>query len=286
MPFGERAMLMRSKLFVPASRPELFAKAEASAADGVSFDLEDSVVEDRKDEARANLETYLRSRASSGKVILARINAVDTPHFVHDVQTAALADVVNLPMAEDPSVIIALADQIANHESVPGHTRILVNIETPKGLRRAAILAAAHPRVIGLQVGYADLLEPHGIDRRDVAVLDHIRLAVRLAAAEAGLPAYDGAFGTVNEPDAYRAECLAARRQGFSGKSCIHPNQIAIANESFMPSAAEIAQARRIVAAAEEAEANGAGAILVDGQMIDKPFVAGARATLAVADKC
>src|SRR5438045_3829588 len=102
-------MLMRSKLFVPASRPELFAKAEASAADGVSFDLEDSVVEDRKDEARGNLEVYLHGRASSGKVILVRINAVDTPHFARDVKTAALADIVNLPMAEDPSAITMLA---------------------------------------------------------------------------------------------------------------------------------------------------------------------------------
>ena len=167
-------MLMRSKLFVPASRPELFPKAEASAADALSFDLEDSVVEDRKDEARDNLEIYLRARKSSSKVVVARINAVDTPHFAHDVRATALADILNLPMAEDPSAIIVLAEHIAKYESAPGHSRILVNIETPKGLRRAAILAAAHPRVIGLQVGYADLLEPYGIDRRDVAVLDQV----------------------------------------------------------------------------------------------------------------
>lgn len=279
-------MLMRSKLFVPASRPDLFPKAEASAADGLSFDLEDSVVESRKDEARGNFEAYLRSREPSRKVVVARLNAVDTAHFVPDVRATVLADILNLPMAEDPSAVILLADQIAKHEPVPGHTRILVNIETPKGLRRAAILAAAHARVIGLQIGYADLLEPYGIDRRDMAVLDHIRLTVRLAAAEAGVAAYDGALGAIDQPEAYRAECHAAWRQGYCGKSCIHPSQIAIANESFMPSETAVARARRIVTAAEEAEVNGVGAILLDGQMIDKPFVDGARAILAVADKC
>ena len=165
-----------------------------------------------------------------------------------------------------------------------GHVRLLVNIETPRGLRRAAGLAAAHPRVAGLQIGYADLLEPTGIDRTDQAALAHIRVAVRLAAAEAGLPAYDGAYAAVSDPDGYRAECEAARRHGFAGKSCIHPSQVAIANAAFLPTAAEVAWARRILAAAAEAEARGLGAVLVDGSMVDPPFLARARATLALAD--
>jgi citrate lyase subunit beta/citryl-CoA lyase len=163
-------------------------------------------------------------------------------------------------------------------------TGLLINIETPKGLRNAAALATAHPRVMGLQIGYADLLEPFGIARMDQAALAHIRLAVRLAAAEAGVAAYDGAYALVKDPDGYRAECEAARRHGFAGKSCIHPTQIEIANKSFMPTAAEVEKARRIVAASIDAEARGVGAYLVDGQMIDGPFLAGARAVLALAE--
>jgi len=277
-------MLMRSKLFVPATRPELFAKAENSAADSLSFDLEDAVTEERKDEARQILSDHLRARETSRKVTVVRINGAATRHFEADAAAMANADVVNLPMVEDADQVRLLADRLARYETVAGRARILVNIETPRALRLAAALASAHERVIGLQIGYADLLEPFGITRRDEGALSHIRVAVRLAAAEAGVTAYDGAFGAVNDPDGYRCECLAARRQGFSGKTCIHPSQVAIANEAFRPGEAEIARARRIVAAAQAAQADGVGAVLVDGQMIDKPFVEGARAILALAE--
>jgi citrate lyase subunit beta/citryl-CoA lyase len=272
---------MRSKLFVPATRPELFAKAESSAADSLSFDLEDAVTEERKDEAREILSRHLRAREASGKIIVVRINGALTRHFEADAAAMAVADVVNLPMVDDADQVRLLASRLAQHEVTPNRTKILVNIETPRALRIAAMLASAHARVIGLQIGYADLLEPFGIARRDEGALAHIRVAVRLAAAEAGVAAYDGAFGAVNDPEGYRAECVAARRQGFAGKTCIHPSQIAIANETFRPSEAEVLRARRIVAAAAAAEADGVGAVLVDGQMIDRPFVEGARAVLA-----
>jgi citrate lyase subunit beta/citryl-CoA lyase len=274
-------MLMRSKLFVPATRPELFAKAEGSAADSLSFDLEDAVTEERKDEARETLSRHLRAREASGKLIVVRINGALTRHFEADAAAMAVADVVNLPMVDDADQVRLLASRLAQHEATSNRTKILVNIETPRALRIAAMLASAHARVIGLQIGYADLLEPFGIARRDEGALAHIRVAVRLAAAEAGVAAYDGAFGAVNDPEGYRAECVAARRQGFAGKTCIHPSQIAIANETFRPSEAEVLRARRIVAAAAAAEADGVGAVLVDGQMIDRPFVEGARAVLA-----
>jgi citrate lyase subunit beta/citryl-CoA lyase len=276
-------MLMRSKLFVPGTRPELFEKAEKSAADSLSFDLEDSVTPDRKDEARENLKRHLAARAANGKVVLVRVNAADSPHFAADVEAMAGADIINLPMVEEAAHVKALAALLAKSEPVAGRTRILVNIETPKAVIRAAELAAADERVVGLQIGYADLLEPYGIARRDEGALNHIRMSVRLAAASANVAAYDGAFAAVNDPDAYRAECLAARRHGFAGKSCIHPSQITIANEVFRPSEAEIARAKRVVQAAEEAERKGVGAILLDGQMVDRPFLIGARAILAAA---
>lgn len=283
-------MLMRSKLFVPGSRPELFAKAAASAADSLSFDLEDAVAEERKDEARSQLAAFLASpEAARGKTVIVRVNALGTRHFQADMAAAVIPSVhlINLPMVEDEQTVREAALLLDRLDTAAGKTEptgLLVNIETPMALRRAAEIATAHPRVAGLQIGYADLLEPTGIDRRDEAALAHIRIAVRLAAAEAGVAAYDGAFGQVNDPDGYRAECGAARRHGFAGKSCIHPSQIAIANESFMPAAAEIARARTILAAAEDAQARGVGAYLVDGQMIDAPFLTRARAIVALAD--
>lgn len=275
-------MLMRSKLFVPGSRPELFAKAAASGADAISFDLEDAVAESRKAEARAALSRYLsQAGACAGKGVVVRVNAVGTAHFSEDMRALAGArvDLINLPMVEEPQAIAEAAGFLAGQQA-----RILVNIETPKGLRKAAELATAHPQVAGLQIGYADLMEPLGIDRRDGAALAHIRLAVRIAAAEAGIPAYDGAFAAVNDPEGYRDECLAARRHGFAGKSCIHPSQIETANAVFLPTPAEIEKAQRMIEAADAADRAGVGAYLVDGQMVDAPFVARARAILALAD--
>jgi citrate lyase subunit beta/citryl-CoA lyase len=279
-------MLMRSKLFVPRSRPELFAKAAASAADALSFDLEDAVAPDRKAEDRAALSHFLQDTAvAPGKLIVVRVNAVGEPHFTDDTEAVATPrlDLINLPMVEEAAAVTqaaTLLDRIDPAQRI----RLLVNIKTPKGLRKAAELAAAHPRVAGLQIGYADLFEPTGIDRHDPAALAHIRIAIRLAAAEAGVAAYDGAYAVVKNPDGYRDECEDARRHGFAGKSCIHPTQIAIANAAFMPTAPQIERARRIIAAAHDAEAKGIGAYLVDGQMIDAPFLASARAIVALAE--
>jgi citrate lyase subunit beta / citryl-CoA lyase len=284
-------MLMRSKLFVPASRPELFEKAFASAADALSFDLEDAVAQSQKSQAREHLVTFLRGlRSTAGKTVVVRINAFGTDEFDADVSALGdtPVDILNLPMAEAEDAVIEAIARIERSEALhsPGRSaKVLLNIETPRGLRKAAELAAAHPRVMGLQIGYADLLEPCGIARSDSAALAHVRLAVRLAAAEAGVAAYEGAFAAVKDVEGYRAECRAAKQHGFAGKSCIHPSQIAVANESFMPDAGEIAWARKVVSAAAEAEARGIGAYLVDGHMIDKPFVERARAVVELANR-
>jgi citrate lyase subunit beta/citryl-CoA lyase len=281
---------MRSKLFVPGSRPELFGKAMASAADGLSFDLEDAVAEPRKAEARAAVAGFLHDLPPDhgGKLLIVRVNGLATPHFAEDVATIAGPglDVVNLPMVESAADILAAVAALEAAEarlSLPRPIQLMANIETPKGLRLAAEIATAHPRVMGLQIGYADLFEPHGIARDDEAALHSVRMAVRLAAAEARIAAFDGALAAIASPERCRAEAQAARRLGYAGKSCIHPSQIAIVNEAFAPSAAEIARARRVLAAAAEAEAKGVGAFTVDGQMVDIPFILSARALLDLA---
>jgi citrate lyase subunit beta/citryl-CoA lyase len=280
---------MRSKLFVPGSRPELFAKALASDADAISFDLEDAVAPDRKEQARALVAGLLRSDAARGcgKDLIVRVNAVDTPHFEADLHAVALPGVafINLPKNESAdgvrTAIAALANaEVANGVGEP--LRLLANVETPRGLRRAAEIAAAHPRVAGLQVGYLDLFEPLGIDRRDAAAVHAVMFAVRMAAGEAGAFACDGAFADVEDPDGFRAEAEMARGLGFCGKSCIHPSQVAAANAVFRPGAAEIAYAKRIVAASVAAAAAGTGVFMVDGRMIDAPAVRRAEQVIAM----
>ncbi|WP_460481335.1 HpcH/HpaI aldolase/citrate lyase family protein [Comamonas humi] len=279
---------MRSKLFVPASRPELFAKALASAADALSFDLEDAVAEPRKDEARALLRGFLQSPESQGhaKTLIVRVNAMDTPHFAADIAAVVQPGLhlVNLPKPESPEAVAeaaALVAEAARANGVQQPPRLLLNIETPKALRCAAALACAHPSVAGLQLGLGDLFEPYGVHRREPSALQQALFTMRMAAAEADVFAYDGAFADIRDAEGFRAEAELSRRLGYLGKSCIHPSQIALANAVYQPTEAEIAQALRVLQAADAASDAAVGAYVVDGKMVDRPFVLRAQAIVA-----
>ena len=217
-----------------------------------------------------------------------RVNGLATSHFKADLAAVVgpRLDLLNLPKVESAEDVRVAVKALTLLESERGITRrigILANIESPRGLRFATEIASADPRVAGLQLGFADLFEPLGIDRTDAAAVHQIQLAMRLAAGEAGIWAYDAAYGAIKDLEGYRAEALAAKRLGYLGKTCIHPSQIALANEIFRPTEAEIAFAQRVVEAAEIAAQTGTGAFTVDGRMIDAPFIKRARAIVAIA---
>lgn len=282
---------MRSKLFVPGARPELFDKAMAGAADALSLDLEDSVPEAGKAAARVQVGAFLRRDdvAASGRLLIVRSNGTGSDHFAADLAAVALPSVwlLNLPKVESVAQVREAAAALERAEASNGVARpigLLLNIETPRGLRLAAELAAAHPRVAGLQLGLGDLFAPNGIARTAANV--HATLfALRMAAAEAGVFACDGAFPDVGDDEGFRAEARMARELGFIGKSCIHPRQVGLANAAFDVSGDAVAEARRIVAAATAAAAQGRGAFLFEGRMIDLPFLRRAEALLAAASR-
>lgn len=281
---------MRSKLFVPGARPELFAKALAGDADALSFDLEDAVAEERKGEARQAVADFVASAAvaQAAKVIIVRTNAPDSPHFAQDLTAVVHPGVtlLNLPKVESPEALLAAVAMIEDAERVNGVDRpigLLVNIETPSALAAAARIASAHPRVAGLQLGLGDLFEPHGIDRTDPRNVHAAMFALRMAAAQVGVFAMDGAFAGLDDDAGYTEEARMARRLGFVGKSCVHPRQVPLANAAFAPSEAELAAARRIVEAAHAASTQSRGAFVVDGRMVDLPFLKRAEALLAAA---
>ena len=283
---------MRSKLFVPGARPELFAKAMAGEADALSFDLEDSVTPELKSAARNAVASFLGSEAvrQSPKAMIVRTNAPSTPYFAEDVD-AVLGEsiaLLNLPKIESAEEVRAAVELIARAEASRGlqrRTRLLINIETPRALARAASIAGAHPRVAGLQLGLADMFEPYGIERHDLANVHSVLFALRMAAAQADVFALDGAYADIADSEGYREEAAMARRLGYLGKSCVHPRQVALANEAFAASDDEIARARRIVEAARAPDNAGRGAFMVDGKMIDLPFLKRAQALLAAAHK-
>ncbi len=281
-----RRCIIRSKLFVPASRPELFDKALAGEADALSFDLQDAVVEDRKATAREELARFLESDPAPkrSKVLIVRVNAMTTAHFEADIAAAATsgAHMINLPMAmsgDDVRKAAAALDALDGPADQP--LRLLVNIETPAALRRAYEIASAHPCVAGLQLGLGDLFEPLGIDRDNPAAVQQVQMTLRLAAGEAGVDVYDGAYPNIADLDGFRREAQMARRLGFAGKSCIHPSQVETANAAFEPTDDEIAHALAVEVAWREAKAQGMGAFTVNGRMVDGPLITRA---LAIAE--
>lgn len=290
---------MRSKLFVPGSRPELFAKALASAADSISFDVEDSVPEDSKARAREQIAGFLRSIAvrqsesladnRAAKPVIVRINALGSAHFEGDLMAFACPQValLNLPKAQCAADVRQAAEALESAERRNGVARpigLLVNIETPRALRLAPEIAAAHPRVSGLQLGLADLFESMHADRRSAANVHAAMFQMSMACAESGKFAYDSAYPDVADAAGFRREAEQARELGYIGKSCVHPKQVALANEVFGAATLDVDTARRIVTAAQDAAQSGRGAFLLDGRMIDLPFVKRAQAVLAAAN--
>lgn len=283
---------MRSKLFVPASRPELFAKALAGEADAISFDLEDAVEETRKPAARVGLQKFLCcvQRPALSKVLVVRVNAVPGAHFADDLEAVVwpALDVLNLPMVEHADEVRAAASLLTRMEAQRGiktPIRILANIESPRGLRRASQIAASDPRLMGLQIGFGDLFGPLGIDPADTAASHGVRLAVRLAAGEAEIDAYDGAYVDIADLEGFRRSAVAAARLGYAGKSCIHPTQVPLTNQIFRPGASDLAHAMRVVEMAAIKQAQGVGAFVVDGKLVDGPLIDRAARLVALARK-
>ena len=223
------------------------------------------------------------------KTIIVRVNALGTQHFEADLEAVVGPglDIVNLPKLESGDDVRAGAEALVKVERRIGcpPVNILANIESPRSLRVAAQIATASPRVVGLQAGWGDLIEPLGIDRYNPTMIESLLLAIRIAAGEGGVWAYDGAYANFKDPEGYKREAEASRRLGFLGKSCIHPSQVALANAVFRPSDAQIAHSLKVVEAARDAAARGIGAFTVDGKMVDAPFVRRAEAILALARK-
>jgi malyl-CoA/(S)-citramalyl-CoA lyase len=293
----------RSELAVPAIRPELFPKAAAGAADAVFLDLEDSVPEAQKAEARANAVRAIREIDWGTKILAVRINGLDTPHAWRDL-TALLEeggerlDVVMVPKIGDPREVFALDLWCSGVEGAVGRGRRVglgLVIETAKGLSAVEAIAGASPRVESLHLGVADLAASLGMRTTAIGGLNpdyagpagmldpwHFALARVIAAARAaGVRPIDGPYGDFRDAPGLEASARRARAMGAEGKMAIHPGQVAAINALFSPSEAELAQARRILAAMAEAQAAGRAAVALDGKLLDIASIRQAEAVVA-----
>jgi citrate lyase subunit beta/citryl-CoA lyase len=255
-------MTPRSYLFVPGNRPERFAKAYASGADAVIIDLEDAVPAGERVAARANAAAWV----SPEHPVLLRINGAGTEWFEGDVGVCVLPGVT--------TVVLPKAERIEDIGLI--EKPVVALIETARGFWNMPALAHV-PNVQRLMFGSIDFQLDLGINGEGEELL-YFRSQLVLVSRIAGLPApVDGITATFDTPDAVRADTQRARRLGFGGKLCIHPKQVPIVNACFGPTLEEEAWAMRVIEAAGRTQGE---AISMDGEMIDRPVLARARAIL------
>jgi len=293
--------LKRSWMFVPGHRQKMIDKALGLNVDAIMLDIEDGVAPAEKEAARQliaeSLDRVHKNRAASqaagrGPLRYVRVNAVG-----HERMQADLAAVLRpgleglvLPKVETPEQVRTV-DEILNRRETEvgieaGRVGLLVAIESPRGLINALAVAAASPRVIGLMFGAEDFGKELGLPTQreaEAREMIYARSALVMAAAAAHVQVIDGVWPDIKDPEGQRRFALQARRLGFTGMSLIHPGQVDIINEVFSPTAAEVAYARQVVQAFEEAQARGEGSIALGGQLIDLPIVERARRTLELA---
>ncbi|MFF2555288.1 HpcH/HpaI aldolase/citrate lyase family protein [Nocardia sp. NPDC058058] len=270
---------MRSALYVPGNRPELFDKASAGPADVILLDLEDAVPLRDKDSARTEVAAWLRTRVDTRRRIWVRVNTGEAGEAdLHAVAQPAVAAIC-LAKTESAQQVRTAGALLGTLESRPGSIAICALLETAAALLAAPDIAAA-PRVARLQIGEADLRAQLGItpgaDDRELLAL---RTQVVLASAAAGIgPPLAPVSIDFRNLDAFRESTRALWRLGFRGRACIHPAQLPIANEVFTPSPDAIARARALLRRFE----NASGGIVLDdaGRMVDHAVIRQARRLL------
>ncbi len=293
--------VQRSELAVPATSPHFFQKAAQGSADSIFLDLEDAVAPNRREEGRANAVKALNDVDWGTKIVSVRVNGLDTPWAIADIMAVARCprlDMILLPKvqtSEDVRFVDRLLGCLELETPRERRVGIEILIETTRGLAEVEAIAASSPRLEGIIFGVGDYsIELENFDtvfgapNPEYAVGGaendqwHFALARIANACRAhGLRPIDGPFANYGDPDAYRASAIRARALGFEGKWAIHPSQVAIANEIFSPTPAQIAWARRIADRMAAAASDGQGAIGIEGVLIDRAHVKLAEKILA-----
>jgi citrate lyase subunit beta/citryl-CoA lyase len=279
--------LLRSLLFVPADSPRKLAKARTLRPDAFVFDLEDAVAPDKKQQARAWLEAELGSLAGSPSKIIVRVNRIGSEFFDADMRVAVhpAVDGLLLPKCDDPADLVRTHGKMGIMESKKGirngKIEFLLILETALGVVCAYDLARACSRIVALNFGAEDYCADMGISRTpagdEVAVP---RMLVSQAAHAARLQAIDSVFTDFHDEAGLIADTRRAMQMGYTGKAAIHPNQIEPIHRAFAPTEDQVAWAKEVVQAFEEAKTRGAGVVSVRGKMVDEPVMLQARKIL------
>lgn len=282
----KRMPIWRSLLFVPVNVDRFVDKAHTRGADAIVLDLEDGVAASEKENARSRAMKAAEKVSRGSSDVLVRINR-PWRMALKDLEATICPAVqaLALPKVDSPEQVQILSEVTSELESergmVAGVTQFFVSIETVAGFLRAQEIAAADDRVVAMGLGAGDFSLCTGL-LPGPEELVYPNLQVVIAARAAGcIPV--GLLSTIDDYadlDRFRMIARRSRRLGLQGSACVHPDQVRILNEEFSPTEEELAWARRVITAFETASATGAGAIEVDGKMVDFPVVQGARLLL------
>jgi citrate lyase subunit beta/citryl-CoA lyase len=261
--------MLRSLLFVPANVERFVRKAPETGADAVVLDLEDSVPENAKTDARAKLGWAAEEvRSRSGQLLAVRVNSIGTPHFREDLRAAAEAgiDVVVLPKCDGPEDVFRMREVASE---VGATFRVIALIESPRGVLAAQNIASEEG-VIGLGFGKFDFaLSMGALPSSNLNVLVP-RSLVAIAAKAHGLVAVDTPYAALNDLEGLRAEALEAKALGYDGKFAVHPSQVPVINEVFSPSEEDVRWAERVVEVLDQARKTGRASAELQGTMVDE----------------
>lgn len=279
---------LRSWLFVPGNRERFLDRLDSLRPDAVILDLEDSIPPGEKIRTRAAVRAVLRSERLAGQRLFVRVNDFRTGLAADDLEAVVsnrlagifLPKIEQVDELREANRLLALAEAAAG--LAIGSSRIIPIVETVRGIVRVAELAGAGKRILGLNFGYDDFTLDLEVARsRDGLETLYPRSRIAISARAAGVEAIDGPLADFGDLEALEAECRVSRQLGFTGKQCIHPSQIEPVNRAFSPTEQELAQARAVIAAYEEAVQHGHGSARLGESMIDTPVVERARRLLA-----
>ena len=282
---------LRTMLSVPANRQKMIEKARDLPADAIVLDLEDSVPVAEKANARAMARDAIAGRVLGGQRVFVRINSLASGLLEQDLEAVVIPGLagINLPKpgsADDMREVVAIIDRLETERDIDkGHVRLTPWVETARGLLSAFEIASASPRIVGIIFGAEDFTLDTGMQRTETGdELLYPRIMVIIAARAAEVIAIDTPYNDFRDEEGLIRETTLARQLGFQGKYVIHPSQIQPVNQAFRPSPEEMEEARKVVEAFDEAEAQGFASTSVDGKMIDTPIASRARRLLTVAE--
>ena len=283
----------RSWMFVPGHITKMVRKAGTLPTDAIMLDIEDAVLPAFKPEARKVIADEVPNMPRGEQVRYVRVNAITLKDFTEDIAAIAHLDITGivLPKVESADEVLAAVSVIekaekGNRKAAP--LRIMVAIETARGIIAAPAIAGASRRISALMLGAEDLGRDIGLPAQRVGEaheLLYARSALVMAASASRLQSVDQVWPNLDDGDGLIKDTLQARRLGFTGKAIIHPSQIAPTNNCFMPTAADVEFAKAVIEAFREAEGRGLGAVAFGGQLLDKPIVDRARAVLELSGK-